>query len=67
VEELARGEDFRLDEHQMRKLNDLDARVTQVAFSSKHWMSAEEWEGVHLSAWELIQALGWDGDTSQDA
>lgn len=67
VEELARSEDIQLDERQMSKLHDLDARVTQVAFSSKHWSSAEEWEGVRYSAWELIKALGWDEDTPQDA
>jgi hypothetical protein len=51
----------------MRKLHDLDARVTQAAFSSKHWSSAQEWEGVQYSAWELIEALGWDENTPQDA
>lgn len=63
VEEIQRGEDVLLDEAQLRKLNDLEARVSNVAFSSKHWSSEQEWTIVHDTAWELIEALGWDQDT----
>jgi hypothetical protein len=62
-----RTHNTRLDERQMRKLHDLDARVTQATFSLKRWSSAQEWEGVQYSAWELIEAQGWDESTPQDA
>src|SRR5688572_75305 len=60
VEEIKRGGDILLSDELLRVLDHLDARVTQVAFSSKHWASVDEWEGVYQTAWRLIEGLGWD-------
>lgn len=41
----------------MPKGYELDARLCQVAYSSKHWSSRDEWESVHVFTWKVIEAL----------
>ena len=60
VEEIKVGDDIRFDENSLKLLDDLDARISQVAYSSKHWISIQEWDSVILFAWKLIEALELD-------
>lgn len=57
VEEIKVGDDILLDENSLKLLDDLDARISQVADSSKHWISIQEWDSVNAFAWKIIEAL----------
>ena len=60
VEEIKVGDDILLDENSLTLLDDLDARISQVAYSSKHWISIQEWDSVNAFAWKIIEALELD-------
>lgn len=53
-------DDILLDENSLKLLGDLDARISQVAYSSKHWTSIHEWDSVNAFAWKIIEALELD-------
>jgi hypothetical protein len=57
VEEFEEQEDIQLSESTINLLQDLDARLTQVASSSKHWISCEEWESVYILTCQIIEML----------
>jgi hypothetical protein len=59
IEEFERGDDALLTEPQLQKVRALEARISQVANSSKLWSSEQEWELTHSYAWEVIDAMGW--------
>ena len=63
VEEIEVGDDILLDENSLKLLDDLDARISQVAYSSKHWISTQEWDSVNAFAWKIIEALELDRPT----
>jgi hypothetical protein len=60
VEEIEVTDDILLDENLLKLLGDLDARISQVAYSSKHWTSIQEWDSVNAFAWKIIEALELD-------
>lgn len=60
VEEIKEGDDILLNENSLELLGELDARISQVAYSSKHWISIQEWDSVHAFAWKIIEALQLD-------
>ena len=60
VEEIKEGDDLHLDNDALKLLDDLDARLSQVASSSKHWVSSQEWESVHIFAWKVVESMGLD-------
>ena len=57
VEEIKVGNDISFDENSLKLLDDLDARISQVAYSSKDWISIQEWDSVNIFAWKVIEAL----------
>ena len=61
VEEINIGEDIQVSDETLKLLHDFDSRLTQVAHSSKHWHSSQEWESVHTFSWRVIEALKLDG------
>jgi hypothetical protein len=60
IEEIKEGEDIQLNDEALKLLDDLDARLSQVASSSKHWVSSQEWESVHMYAWKVIESMELD-------
>ena len=58
VEEIKEGDDILPKADTLKLLDDLDARLSQVASSSKHWRSEQEWESVYMFAWRVIEAMG---------
>lgn len=62
VEEIKDGDDILPSDDTLKLLDDLDARLSQVSSSSKHWVSSQEWESVHLFAWKVIESMGLDTD-----
>lgn len=60
VEEIKVGDDIPFDENSLKLLDNLDARISQVAYSSKHWISIQEWDSVIIFAWKVIEALELD-------
>ena len=67
VEEIKVGDDIRLNENSLTLLGDLDARISQVAYSSKHWISIQEWDSVNAFAWKIIEALELDRPSDPQA
>jgi len=65
TEAFQRGDDALLPEHQLHKISALDARIAQVARTSKYcqWTD-QEWELTHNLAWEVIEGMGWGDQTS---
>src|ERR1043165_5681020 len=57
VEEIEAGDDIVVADEVLYLLRELDARLRQVAYSSKHWRSVQEWESVYAFTWEVIEAL----------
>lgn len=57
VQEIEAGDDIAVSDEALQFLRELDARLCQVAFSSKHWYSRDEWESVHVFTWKVIEAL----------
>lgn len=60
IEEIEEGEDILLNDDTLKLLDDLDARLSQVASSSKQWRSDQEWDSVHIFAWKVIESMGLD-------
>jgi len=70
VEEIKDGDDILLNDDTLKLLDDLDARLSQVAYSSKRWRSSQEWESVQMFAWKVIESMGLnteDGSASGGA
>jgi len=63
IEDIKQGDDIHLSNDVIELLEELDARIDQVANSSKHWNSTQEWELVHLFTWKVIEALGLDRES----
>ena len=61
------GDDILLDENSLTLLDDLDARISQVAYSSKHWISIQEWDSVNAFAWKIIEVLELDSPSGSQA
>jgi hypothetical protein len=66
--EIKRGKDILLNEETLSLLDHLDARLSQVASSSKRWGSDQEWASVHGFAWKVIESMGLnaEGDSLWD-
>ena len=62
VEEIKDRDDIHLNDDTLKLLDDLDARLSQVASSSKHWVSSQEWESVNMFAWKVIESMGLDAE-----
>lgn len=60
VEEIKDGNDIILSDDILELLDNLDARLSQVAYSSKHWVSNEEWSSVRMFTWKIIEAMKLD-------
>jgi hypothetical protein len=60
VEKLEVGDDLVANNEVMHLLHELNARLGQVAYSSKHWNSEDEWALVYLFTWKVIEALRLD-------
>jgi len=62
AEEIKEGDDIRLNDDTLKLLDDLDARLSQAASSSKHWVSNQEWESVHMFAWKIVESMRLDAE-----
>lgn len=62
IEEIKVGDDILLNDITLSLLDDLDARLSQVASSSKRWRSEQEWESVYFFAWRVIESMGLDAE-----
>ena len=60
------GEDVQMASETLELLRDLDARLTQVAHSSKHWYSSAEWESVHAYTWR-VEAMKLDRTADEES
>ena len=58
IEEIRFTSDLSVEDESLKLLDDLEARVCQVAYNSKHWITIQEWESVNLFAWKVIESLG---------
>jgi hypothetical protein len=63
TEVLLQREDLMLSPKQQSVLENFDARLKQVAYTSKHWTSDQEWESVEIFAWKMIET--WELDTKE--
>lgn len=58
VAEIEQGQELELSGDTIKLLHHLDARLSQVAYSSKHWYSSDEWASVEYYTWQIIDSLG---------
>jgi hypothetical protein len=64
VEEIKEGNEILPNDDTLKLLDELDARLLQVASSTKHWRSSQEWESVHMFAWKVIESMGLTAEDS---